>query len=131
MPSNHLILCHPLLLLSSIFPNIRVFSSELTLCIRWPKYRYIDDISLGLVCMDRHNKIRQMEWLKQQKCRNVFSHTPALGSPRWEGLTYSGASLLQSFLAPGSFLVSQFFASGDQSIGVSALASVLPMKTQD
>jgi len=45
--SNHLILCHPLLLLSSIFPNIRVFSSELTLCIRWPKYRYIDDISLG------------------------------------------------------------------------------------
>ena len=38
MPSNHLILCHPLLLLSSIFPSIRVFSSELALCIRWPKY---------------------------------------------------------------------------------------------
>ena len=38
MPSKHLILCRPLLLLSSIFPSIRVFSSELALYIRWPKY---------------------------------------------------------------------------------------------
>ena len=38
MPSNHLILCHPLLLLPSIFPSIRVFSNESVLCIRWPKY---------------------------------------------------------------------------------------------
>ena len=38
MPSNHLILCHPLLLLPSIFPSIRVFSNELALRIRWPKY---------------------------------------------------------------------------------------------
>ena len=38
MPSNHLILCHPLLLLPSIFPSIRVFSNELVLRIRWPKY---------------------------------------------------------------------------------------------
>ena len=38
MPSNHLILCHPLLLLPSIFPSIRVFSSESVLPIRWPKY---------------------------------------------------------------------------------------------
>ena len=38
MPSNHLILCCPLLLLPSIFPRIRIFSSELALCIRWPKY---------------------------------------------------------------------------------------------
>ena len=37
MPSNHLILCCPLLLLPSIFPSIRVFSSESALCIRWPK----------------------------------------------------------------------------------------------
>ena len=39
MPSSHLILCHPLLLLLSIFPSIRVFSNESTLCMRWPKYR--------------------------------------------------------------------------------------------
>ena len=38
LPSNHLILCHPLLLLPSIFPSIRVFSSESVLCIRWPEY---------------------------------------------------------------------------------------------
>ena len=38
MPSNHLILCHPLLLLPSIFPSIRVFSNESALLIRWPKY---------------------------------------------------------------------------------------------
>ena len=38
MPSNHLILCHPLLLLLSIFPSIRVFSNESALCIRWSKY---------------------------------------------------------------------------------------------
>ena len=38
MPSNHLILCRPLLLLPSIFPSIRVFSNESALCIRWPNY---------------------------------------------------------------------------------------------
>ena len=39
MPSNHLNLCHPLFFLPSIFPSIRVFSKELVLCIRWPKYQ--------------------------------------------------------------------------------------------
>ena len=38
MPSNHLILCHPFLLLSSVFPSIRVFSNESVLCIKWPEY---------------------------------------------------------------------------------------------
>ena len=38
MPSNHLTLCHPLFLLPSIFPSIRVFSNKSVLCIRWPKY---------------------------------------------------------------------------------------------
>ena len=38
MPSNHLILCHPLLLLPSIFPSIKVFSNELAFCISWPEY---------------------------------------------------------------------------------------------
>ena len=38
VPSNHLILCCPLLLLSSVFPSMRVFSSESVLCIRWPKF---------------------------------------------------------------------------------------------
>ena len=38
MPSSHLILCHSLLLLPSVFPRIRVFSNESIICIRWPKY---------------------------------------------------------------------------------------------
>ena len=38
MPSNHLFLCHLIFLLPSIFPSLRVFSNELVLCIRWPKY---------------------------------------------------------------------------------------------
>ena len=39
MPSNHLVLCHPFLLLPPIFPSIRVFSNESALCSRWPKYQ--------------------------------------------------------------------------------------------
>ena len=38
MPSNHVILCHPLLFMPSIFPSIRVFSKDSFFCIRWPKY---------------------------------------------------------------------------------------------
>ena len=62
MPSSHLILYHPLLLLPSILPSIRVFSSESALCIRWPKYwSFSFSISLsnehpGLICF-------RMDWL--------------------------------------------------------------------
>ena len=62
MPSNHLILCHPLLLPPSIFPSIRVFSNELALHIRWPKYwSFSFNISPsnehpGLICF-------RMDWL--------------------------------------------------------------------
>ena len=63
MPSNHLILCHPLLLLPSIFPSIRVFSNKSLLCIRWPKYwsfsfsispssEYSGLISFRMDCLD-------------------------------------------------------------------------------
>jgi len=56
MPSNHLILCRPLLLLPSSFPSIRVFSSESALCIRWPKYWSSASVHPGL------NSFR-MDWL--------------------------------------------------------------------
>ena len=48
MTSNHLILCHPLLLLPSIFPSIRVFSNESALCIRWPKYQLDAELQLRI-----------------------------------------------------------------------------------
>ena len=51
MLSNHLILCHPLLLLPSVFPSIMVFSNELALCIRWPKY-WSSQLNLMLAWFD-------------------------------------------------------------------------------
>ena len=67
MPSNHLILCHPLLLLPSIFPSIRVFSNESVLCIRWPKdWSFSFNISpssehSGLISL-------RMDWLVGSPC---------------------------------------------------------------
>ena len=62
MPSNCLILCHPLLLLSSIFPCIKVFSNESALCIRWPKYWCI---SFSISPSNEHPGLISfsMEWL--------------------------------------------------------------------
>ena len=62
MPSNHLILCHPLLLLPSIFPSIRVFSSESALRIRWPKYW---NFSFSINPSDEHPGLIsfRMDWL--------------------------------------------------------------------
>ena len=52
MPSNHLVLCYPLLLLPSIFPSIRIFSKESTLCIRWSKYW---SFSFGISPSNKHS----------------------------------------------------------------------------
>ena len=62
MPSNHLILCHPLLLLPSIFPSFRVFSNESPLHIRWPKYR---SFSFNISPSNEHRGLIsfRMEWL--------------------------------------------------------------------
>ena len=61
MPSNHLILCHPLLFLPSIFPSIRVFSNESALCIRWPKYW---SFSFRISPSNEHpGLIFRMDWL--------------------------------------------------------------------
>ena len=77
MPSNHLILCHPLLLLPSIFPSIRVFSNKSILCIRWPKYwSFIFSISpsneySGLISF-------RMDWLNpfvvQRTLKSLLQH---------------------------------------------------------
>ena len=62
MSSNHLILCHLLLLLPSVFPSIRVFSNELVLCIRWPKYW---SFSLSISPSNEHPGLIsfRMDWL--------------------------------------------------------------------
>ena len=59
MPSNHLILCHPLLILPSVFPSIRVFSNELALHIRWPKYW---SFSFNISPSNEHPGLICLEW---------------------------------------------------------------------
>ena len=73
MPSNHLMLCHPLLLLPSIFPGIRVFSNESVLHIRWPKY-YSFSFSInpsneysGLISF-------RMDWLDLLAVQGILQH---------------------------------------------------------
>ena len=62
LPSSHLILCHPLLLLPSIFPSIRVFSNESALHIRWPKYW---SFSFSIIPSNEHPGLIsfRMDWL--------------------------------------------------------------------
>ena len=60
MPSNHLILCHPLLLLPSIFPSIRVLSNESALHIRWPKYWRI---TFRISPSNEYSGLRFLGWL--------------------------------------------------------------------
>ena len=86
MPSNHLILCHPLLLLPSIFPSIRVFSNESVLCIRWPKYwSFSFSISLsneylGLISL-------RIDWLDllavQGTLKSLLQHHSSKASILW------------------------------------------------
>ena len=77
MPSNHLILCHPLLLPSSIFPSIRVFSNELILRIRWPKYW---SFSCNISPSNVHSELIsfRMDWLDllevQGTLKSVLQH---------------------------------------------------------
>ena len=77
MPSNHLILCHPLFLLPPIYPSIRVFSSESTLHIRWPKYW---SFSFNISPSNEHPGLIsfRMDWLDLlavQGLSRVFSNT--------------------------------------------------------
>ena len=81
MPSNHLILCRPLLLLPSIFPSIWVFCNESVLCIRWPKYwRFSFGISPSVV-------------------GNIF-HSQIKTSRRWS-FYYPASVRIKGYLAPG------------------------------
>ena len=77
MPSNHLILCYPLLLPPSVFPSIRVFSNELALCIRWPKYW---SFSFDISPSNEHSGLIsfRMDWLDllavQGKLKSLLQH---------------------------------------------------------
>ena len=78
IPSNHLILCHPLLLLPSIFPSIRVFSNESALPIRWPVYW---SFSFSISPSNEHSGLMsfRMDWLDifavQETLKSLLQHT--------------------------------------------------------
>ena len=85
MPSNYLILCRPLLLLPSVFPSIRVFSSESVLSIRWPKYwSFIFSINLPMNIQDRF-PLGWTGWIPLQSkgLSRVFSNTTVLIINTW------------------------------------------------
>ena len=107
MASNHLILCRPLLLLPSIFPSIRVFSNELVLRIRWPKYWSFSFSNSpsneysGLISF-------RMDWLDLlavQGLSRVFSNTAVQKHKIDEKVRWSGVSL-----EPCGFLGARIFA---------------------
>ena len=93
VPSNHLILCHPLLLLPSIFPSIRVFSNESALCIRWPKYwSFSFNISLsneysGLISF-------RMDWLDLLAVQATFKESSP--TPQFQSINSLALSFLHS-----------------------------------
>ena len=86
MPSNHLILCHPLLLPSSIFPSIRVFSNESVLPIRWPKYW---SFSFNISPSNEHPGLIsfRMDWLDllavQGTLKSLLQHHISKASMLW------------------------------------------------
>ena len=94
MPSNHLILCRPLLLPPSIFASIRVFSNELVLCIRWPKYcSFSFNISpsneyLGLISF-------RMDWLDLLAVQGTLKSLLQLHSSKASILQHSAFFIVQ------------------------------------
>ena len=86
MPSNHLILCHPLLLLPSIFPSIRVFSNESVLHIRWTKYW---SFSFNISPSNEHSGLIffRMDWLDllavQETLKSLLEHHSSKASILW------------------------------------------------
>ena len=86
MPSNHLILCHPVLLPPSIFPSIRVFSNESILRIRWPKYW---SFSFSISPSSEYSELIsfRMDWLAllavQGTLKNLLQHHNSKASVLW------------------------------------------------
>ena len=92
MPSSHLILCHPLFLLPPIPPNIRVFSNESTLCMRWPKYW---SFSFSIIPSKEHPGLIsfRMDWLDllavQGTLKSLLQHHSSKASILWRSAFFT------------------------------------------
>ena len=94
MPSNHLILCCPLLLLPSIFPSIRVFSNESTLCMRWPKYW---SFSFSISPSNEYSGLIffRIDWLDLLAVQKTFKSLLQHHSPKASILRHSAFFIVQ------------------------------------
>ena len=92
VPSNHLILCHPLLLLHSIFPSTRVFSNESALHIRWPKYW---SFSFSISPSNEYSGLisLRMDWLDLLAVQGTLKSSPTL---QFKSINSSALSSLYS-----------------------------------
>ena len=103
MPSIHLILCHPLLLLPSIFPSIRVFSNESVLCIRWPKYW---NFSFSISPSNEYSGLISftMDWLDllavQGTLKSLLQHRSSKASILWHSAFFI-VQLSQPYMTTG------------------------------
>ena len=103
MPSNHLILCHPLLLLPSVFPSIRVFSNESALRIRWPKYW---SYSFNISPSNEHSGLIsfRMDWLDlfavQGTLKSLLQHHSSKASSLWRSAFFT-VQLSHSYVTTG------------------------------
>ena len=103
MPSSHLILCHPLLLLPPIPPSIRVFSNESTLCMRWPKYW---SFSFSISPSNEHSGLIsfRMDWLDlfavQGTLQSLLQHHSSKASILWHS-TFFIVQLSHPYMTTG------------------------------
>ena len=111
MPSNHLILCHPLLLLPSIFPSIRVFSNESALHIRWPKYW---SFSCNISPSDEHPGLISFttDWLDllavQGTLKSLLQHHSSKASILQRSAFFT-VQLSHPYMTPGKTIALTFF----------------------
>ena len=109
MPSSHLILCRPLLLLPSIFPRIRVFLNELVICIRWPKYW---SFSFSIRPSSRYSGLISFRiiWFGPRHLpRNIFILLHFGGHSWYKTLGWQVLSLSITFQVTCSFLLTSIF----------------------
>ena len=94
MPSNHPILCHPLLLLPSIFPSIRVFSDESVLHIRWPKHW---SFSFSISPSNEYSGLIsfRMDWLDLLEVQGILKNLPQHHSSKASILLHSAFFIVQ------------------------------------
>ena len=94
MPSNHVILYHPILLLPAIFPSIRVFSSESVLCIKWPKYC---SFSFSISPSNEHPELIsfRMDWFDPLAVQGTLKNLPQHHSSKISILQCSAFFIVQ------------------------------------